>query len=278
MNETKTLAVRGAHLPCADSGGTGTPVLFLHGAVTDLRMWDAHRALLRDGFRTIAYSQRYHGPGAWQSHWPAYGTDTHAEDLVAAAQALQAGPMHLVAWSYGGHPALLAALRRPQLFRSVFVYEPGVPSYVEDPQALAAWQADAQQAFAPLFEAASTGDLDLALRRLLDASSEQPGYFDRQPAEAQAIQRENMRTLGELLFRQAPAPAISAAQLADFPVPLCVARGVDSRPLYGLVSAAAQRCLPAERRLVVPGANHLWPQEDPAAFVEAVRAFIASVG
>lgn len=277
MNPAKMLALPDALLPCADSGGTGTPVLFLHGAVTDLRMWEPHRALLRDGFRAIAYSQRYHGAGAWQADWPPYGAQTHADDLVAAVQALQAGPVHLVAWSYGGHPALLAALHRPHLFRSLFVYEPGVPSYVEDAQALVAWQADAQAAFGPVFEAASKGDVDLALRRLLEASSQQPGYFERQPAEAQAIQRENARTLAELLFRQPPAPAISAPQLAGFPVPLCVACGAASRPLYSLVSAAAQRCLPAQRRLVVPGANHMWPQEDPAAFMQAVRRFIASV-
>ncbi|QJW85334.1 alpha/beta fold hydrolase [Ramlibacter terrae] len=93
--------------------------------MTDLRMWDEHRACVGTRYRTIAFTQRYHGASAWQADWPAYGVGTHSQDLTALIEQLDTGPVHLVAWSYAGHVAFDAALRRPELVRSLFVYEPG---------------------------------------------------------------------------------------------------------------------------------------------------------
>lgn len=55
----------GMQLALSDDGGPGEPVLFVHGALTDLRMWDEHRALLAarrgaTGVRTLVFTQRYH--------------------------------------------------------------------------------------------------------------------------------------------------------------------------------------------------------------------------
>jgi pimeloyl-ACP methyl ester carboxylesterase len=268
--------VNGAQLTYADSGAPAAhTLLFLHGAVTDLRMWDAHRAIAAGrSFRTVAYSQRYHGDAEWGAGWPPYGTRTHAADLIAFVAQLQGGPVDLVAWSYAGHVALLAALERPDLFRSVFIHEPGVPSYVTDPEQMAAFGADAGAAFGPIFEAAGRGDTALALKRLLDASGQAEGYFEAQPAIARTVQQENARTLPELLFRQETAPAISCEQLRGLRVPVRVAYGARSRPLYAVVAAAAQRCIGGSGHPVVAGRNHMWPQEDPAGFMQVVFEFL----
>lgn len=140
-----TVPIRGAALPCSDNrADAGATLVFLHGAVTDLRLWDRHRALIGRRHRTIACTLRYHGEMAsradWPADWPPYGAQTHADDLIELLDRLGTGPVVLVAWSYAGHVAFQAALQRPGLFRGLFVHEPGVPSYVDDPQSLAAWQ------------------------------------------------------------------------------------------------------------------------------------------
>jgi pimeloyl-ACP methyl ester carboxylesterase len=266
--------VRDAALECCDKEADGQAILFLHGAVTDLRMWDEHRACIGKRYRTIAYTQRYHGAGAWQANWPSYGVGTHSQDLTAFIEQLNVGPVHLVAWSYAGHVALDATLRRPELVRSLFVYEPGVPSFVSDPAALEALAADANAAFGPVFEAVRSGDTLRALALLLAASGQSADYFERQPEQAKALQIENARTLPELLLRQAPPPEITCEQLSALKVPTCIGHGAASRPLYAVVAQAAQRCLGANRHLVVPSANHMWPAEDPAGFAQAVVDFV----
>ncbi len=46
--------------------------------------------------------------------------------MVAFIRSLQAGPVHVVAWSYGGSVATLAASQQPELFRSLSLHEPTI--------------------------------------------------------------------------------------------------------------------------------------------------------
>ncbi|WP_437663471.1 alpha/beta fold hydrolase [Sorangium sp. So ce1182] len=265
------MEVNGARLACVEQG-QGTPVVFLHGAVSDHRMWDRHRAIVGERHRAIAYSQRYFGTGEWGSSWPPLGVQTHTDDLVAFLRGLGAGPAHVVAWSYAGHVVLSAALTHPELIRSAFIYEPGVPSYVTDPAELSALRDDVNAMFGPIFGAVQRGDSKEAVRLLLDGSGQREGYFDAQSAERQTVNLDNARTMPLLLSQPRP-PEITCGQLASLKVPVTIAHGELSRPTFGVVSRAAARCIPGQH-LVVPGATHMWPEEDAAAFCAAVLSRI----
>ncbi|WP_437321668.1 alpha/beta fold hydrolase [Sorangium sp. So ce385] len=267
----RLMEVNGARLAYAEQG-QGAPVVFLHGAASDHRMWDRHRAIVGQRYRAIAYSQRYFGTGAWDASWPPLGVQTHADDLTAFLRGLDAGPVHLVAWSYAGHVALTAALSHPELLRSAFIYEPGVPSYVTDPAELRALGDDLNAMFGPVFGAVQRGDSREALRLLLDGSGQRQGYFDAQPAERQAVNLDNARTM-PLLLSQPQPPAITCGQLAGLKMPVTVAHGELSRPAFSVVSRAAARCIPGQH-LVVRGATHMWPEEDAPAFCAAVMGFL----
>jgi pimeloyl-ACP methyl ester carboxylesterase len=54
--------------------------------------------------------------------------DPHVDDLVAVSGALDAAPAHLVGHSWRGFIALLTAIRRPDLVRSLILMEPPVLS------------------------------------------------------------------------------------------------------------------------------------------------------
>ncbi len=272
----RQIEVNGAFLPYAVEG-QGPTVVFLHGALAYHRMWQRHQAALADRYRAVAYTQRYFGPAAWGSDWPPFGVDTHAGDLVGFLRELGAGRVHLVAWSYAGHIALTAALQQPELLQSLFIYEPGVPTYVSDPAELAAFAADANLMFGPVFEAVQgAGDNVEGVRRLIDGSGNRPGYFDAQPPDRQAAQLDQVRTL-PLQLNQSPPPVITCEDLARLALPVCIARGALTRPLFRIVSDAAARCLPNCTKLVVPGAGHMWPDEDPAGFTAAVADFLKSL-
>jgi pimeloyl-ACP methyl ester carboxylesterase len=207
-----TEVLPGLPLPCTASGA-GAPILLVHGALADARMWQPHQALLAPQARALAVTLRYFSPDPWPADGPPFGITTHADDLAAFIRALGAGPVHLVAWSYSAHAALHLAITQPELLKSVFCYEPGFPTYVTDPAAMAAFQEDAGRMYAPLGEALSRGDLPGAVRSLMDASGQQPGYFDAQPEERRALQLDNAHTL-PLLMAQTPPPVISAEDLA----------------------------------------------------------------
>lgn len=253
--------------------GQGEPVVLVHGAPSDCRLWLPHCEMLAARYRAIAYTQRYFGSGEWQSGWPPFGVRTHVDDLVAVLEHL-GEPAHVVAWSYGAHVALVAASEAPRLFRSVFLYEPGVPTYVEDPDELAAFSADAQSMFGPVFVAVQRGDVEGGVRVLLDGSGASSGYFDSQPPERRRVQLDNARVL-PLLLAQPPSPPLTCRDLQRLQVPSVVAWGERTRPLFGIVSRAAARCLPGGAHVIVPGATHMWPEERPRDMAALVERIIA---
>ena len=199
--------------------------MFLHGALGDLRTWLPHVALLSKRFRCVAYTQRFFGSAPRRSDGPAFGVATHADDLIAIVEALGVGPVHVVSWSYAGHVALHAALQRPDLLGSLFLFEPGVRTL-----ALAAGEhdavvADAQAMFGPIFEAVGRGDLEQATRLLIDASGG-PGYFDAQAPQQRAVYRENAHTMPLLLAQEPPPVTGRYACRSAF----CGASGLDRLP------------------------------------------------
>ncbi|MCW5729964.1 MAG: alpha/beta hydrolase [Alphaproteobacteria bacterium] len=268
----RQIEAAGASFPCFDPGA-GPPVLFLHGALGDWRTFAPHCLRLAPRYRAVSYTQRHFGAGPWPADSPPFGVATHADDLIAVIEALALGPVHLVAWSYGAHAALCAALARPGLFRSLFLHEPGFPSYVEDAAALAAIGRDAEAMFGPVFATMQESGAVAAATRLIDGSAQRPGYCGNLAPVRRCIVTENAHTM-PLLLAQAPPPPVSRADLATLRLPVCVARGADTRPLFTLVAAAAAASIPDARLLEIPSSGHLWPEEEPDAFCDLVQDWL----
>lgn len=136
------LQVNGIDLEYVDEG-TGIPVVFSHGAGSDLRYWEPQRKVFAARYRFVAYSHRFHGAGPWPAKGD-YSAAAHVHDLVAIIRRLEAGPVHLVGFSTA--IALRAILREPGLVRSLTIIEPNVPWVLEgDPEGVAVlswWRAD----------------------------------------------------------------------------------------------------------------------------------------
>jgi hypothetical protein len=123
----KEVEVNGVRLQYLEQG-SGEPVVFVHGAISDLRTWPpAVSETVAKKYRFIAYTQRYHGTGPWNDDGRKYSVATHADDLAKFISALNVGPAHVVGWSYGGWVAIIAAQNTPSLVRSLILYEGGPP-------------------------------------------------------------------------------------------------------------------------------------------------------
>jgi 3-oxoadipate enol-lactonase len=111
----------GVQLAVEDSGQGGSTVLFSHGLLYSLRMWDAQIAALRSRFRCVAYDHR--GQGESESAATGLDMDTLADDAVALIESLRIGPVHFVGMSMGGFVAMRVAARRPELVRSLVLVD-----------------------------------------------------------------------------------------------------------------------------------------------------------
>src|SRR5271154_3608509 len=70
-----------------DWGGSGTPILFLHGGGINAHTWDCVAVMLRDRFRCVALDQRGHGDSEW-SPVVDYRIATHVGDIEGFVEAL----------------------------------------------------------------------------------------------------------------------------------------------------------------------------------------------
>jgi pimeloyl-ACP methyl ester carboxylesterase len=245
------------------------PICLVHGALADERMWTP---VLRELPFARAISLAHFGASPAPSH-RGFGLASHAEDLIEQLRRMGRGPTHVVAWSYGADVALSAALRAPEAFRSLFLYEPGYPGCLTDAE-LASFRADAEAMFDPVFGHAQREDLAAAVQTLIDGSGGACGYFDQQPSWVRAQQLDNAHTLSRQLHAD-ERPDLSERALRGLHVRTTVAYGSGTRDLFRIVSKAVARSVPHARVRCVAGAGHMLPLENPRVFAQLLRECLA---
>jgi pimeloyl-ACP methyl ester carboxylesterase len=174
-----------------------------------------------------------------------------------------------------GSVALHVATQHPQLVRSLFVHEPALGDFAIDAAQAKRVREDRGAMLAPAVAAARAGDQGAAVRAFMDGVNAQPGTFDAMPAMARAMTLDNARTL-PLQFAAGPPPPVTCEQLRAIKVPVAIVRGALTRLCYRIPADAASRCIPGATRIVMPGARHLWPVQEPSVFNETLLDFLAN--
>ena len=110
----------GVRLWYMDSGGRGTPVVFVHAATGSSRVWEYQLPAFASGaYRVVTYDRRGFGRSTVDPAGPQPGTG--ADDLLALLNHLGLDRVHLVGTAAGGIVALDFALSFPQRLRSLVV-------------------------------------------------------------------------------------------------------------------------------------------------------------
>ncbi len=256
--------------------GSGEPMVFVHGVPSDLRSWEPVREGIAKKYRFIAYTQRYFGTLPWPDDGKNFSIPTLADDLATFITSFNAGPVHLVSWSFGGLVAMQAAVKNPALVRSLILYEPNVISVLpaESAEGKAARE-ERSKMLAPVIAANKAGDAVQAAKLAREAWLQLgPGGFDREPQTVQTRVLDNARTMPLIWGAPAP-PAITCDMLKNFPRPTLVMRGAKTQVSNVLISEAIGKCIPGAQLVVLQNVNHDGPSRDPAAFTGAIFEFLS---
>ncbi|MBD8506722.1 alpha/beta fold hydrolase [Hoyosella sp. G463] len=112
-----------------ESWGAGDPVILVHGALaTGAEEWQAQEPLAREGYQLLVPDRRGYGNS------PEAKGEDFLRDADDIADLIGDGA-HLVAHSYGGLGAMLAAARRPGSVRSLALLEPPAFTMITHPDA-----------------------------------------------------------------------------------------------------------------------------------------------
>lgn len=275
VSDIREFLVEGTPIRYVEAG-EGPPVVFVHGGGGDHRIWNGQRNAVAQGHRFIALDQRYFGTAPWPDDGVHFSLDTHAADLAGFIRELAAGPAHLVGHSYGAIVALTVVLEHPQLVRGLLLNEPPLTSVLTDAadaQILRDWlqEAEAMSASARVSEPAAIA------KSFYDWVNAEPGSFDALPADTRAVRLQNGRTIA-LQLSPATRASITCAQLGRIAVPATITHGSLTRPYFQRVCERVQGCIAGSASVAIPGARHGAPGQAPAAFNQALLAFLEAYG
>jgi pimeloyl-ACP methyl ester carboxylesterase len=249
--------------------GQGSPVVFVHGSLSDLSYWDNQLPLFAQAhFHVISYSRRYNPPNVNPTQ-PGYSAIVDADDLAALITKLKLGRVDIVGHSYGALTALFLAVRHPELVHSMVLCEAPAVSllgHLPDSQSASgkATLADIERRMvSPMQEDFRKGDREAGVRTFLDYVLNDPQAWDKLPKDAQQETLKNahewdvMLTTGELF------PELDPRAVQKIHIPVLLLSGEKSYPFLGTIDGELERLLPNNRRIILRGLSHRMWFEDP---------------
>ena len=104
-----------------ERAGEGPPLVLLHGAAVDSRMWRPQVAALSDEFTVVAWDE----PGAGRSSdVPAdFALADYANCVAALIRALDLGPAHVAGLSWGGTVTQELYRQQPELVATLVLVD-----------------------------------------------------------------------------------------------------------------------------------------------------------
>lgn len=250
--------------------GQGAPLVFLHAAIADRRMWN-REFLANSGGHTVV---RYDTRGLGRSP-PASAAYSDVEDVRALLDHLRIGPATLVGCSNGGKIAIDLALERPSEVKALLLLAPGISGFdgSTDPEGQADYAADGVRS-KEIFGAWAAGRKGEALERLREY------WCSRQTGQNLELVRQMMKDNAVEIFTEASAshgraldpPAIQ--RLKTIRVPTTILLGDHDEPTMGYIVRRLAKEVPAARLVDVPGADHLINLSQPDAFDTALRSVV----
>jgi 3-oxoadipate enol-lactonase len=249
--------------------GSGPPIVFLHAAIADSRMWEPQWTSFAAGHRLLRLDLAGFGRTPIE-RLPL----THARDVVGLLDGLEISAAGVVGASLGGRVALEVAVARPDLVRALVLVDSGLPG-VE-------WSAAVRAYGAAEDEAVTRGDLaaatEINLRMWVDGPRRAAADVD--PGVRAAV----AEMLGRALELQAPywerlkeellVPDV-AERLPEVRAPTLVLVGEEDVDDMQALARKFAAGIPGARLATIPGAAHAPSLEQPAAFDGLVLEFLA---
>lgn len=284
---TKTATVNGTTLAYREEG-SGEPIVFVHGGISDLRTWNQQLPAIGSSYRAVTYSRR--------SYRPNEHVDPAVGDLIAMApgdlteflSAIDAAPAHLVGNSIGAYYSLLVAIRSPDRVRSLVIAEPPVvPLFLSNPprarELLHLLATRPRAAMAILrFGFGTIEAMAKVMRRGDDEDAARiftrgvlgPEAFERLSPERWRQVMDNLSELQAIAYGASSFPPIDDEGVRNIRTPVLLMASEHGPPALRHLTDRLEELLPNVQRQEIPNASHLMHEDNPAAVNEALLGFL----
>jgi 3-oxoadipate enol-lactonase len=251
-----------------EEAGEGSPVVLVHEAIGDRRMWEPQWQTFPRAHRTVRYDMRGFGESPIGP-----GTYSHARDLVELLDEVGLERTSLVGGSLGGRVALEVAVAQPDRIEKLVLIDPGGPG--------GDWSEETRAGWAEEEAALERGDLDAAvevnLRMWVDGPHRSPEEVDQGVRELVAqMQRRSFELqlpVGEDADEELLVEALGD-RVGEVTAPTLILTGDLDQPDILAIADRLARQIPNARRATIPGAAHAPSLERPEEFDRLVLEFL----
>lgn len=243
--------------------GSGPPLLLIHGAGANTRIWGRSTDDLAATHRVIAYDRRGYGrsPGP-----PVKEMREHVADAAALLRELDATPAAVLGWSGGGVVAAGLAVEHPDVVSSLILEEPGIHLPLNNTLNLLRFGIRSEFA-----RRIRRDERRAALEVFKFALGYRDGgcQFDRFPEDwRESMLASAASTVAETDHLRHPYPSRRA--LAAISCPVTLLQGSRSEQTFAKVNRYVRRLLPNAELIEIEGTAHAVHFDRPAEFREAV--------
>jgi pimeloyl-ACP methyl ester carboxylesterase len=223
--------------------GQGTPVVLLHGGLSNGEHWVLQVRALARSHRVIVIDSRGHGRSTLGSDGLHYAQ--MAKDVVAVLDALKIDRASIVGWSDGAIVGLELAMQHGDRVNRVFAFGAN---------------GDTSGLVASGFEAP-------VVKQYIERASADTARVSGDPKRPDALGA----ALGALYEHE---PAFTDAALATIRAPVAIVDGDHDEIISGAHTRALAKRIPGARLIMLRAASHLAPWQAPDDFNREMIAFL----
>jgi pimeloyl-ACP methyl ester carboxylesterase len=266
--DVKWIDVNGYPMAYQDSGA-GAPLVLVHGALCDYRLWPIQLEAFSKKHRVLNVSLRHYFPEVWDGAGNDFSFAQHAHDVGTFIQRLALGPVHLLGHSRGGLVVIEVAKKHPDLIRTLILADVQprleLPKTEENLKALAF----RSKLIDDFQHDVAMADVEGGMARYMNALSG-AGTWESMPARRQ---KEFLQNVSTVLVVDDPAPLTTDDDLRKFNFPVLMLIGEKSPPAYGRLMGEMQKRGNFKPAVIIPDAAHGMFRQNPKAFNEAILDF-----
>ena len=270
--EVKTVRVNNYNMAYVERG-SGTPLILVHGSLSDYRTWLPLMAELSETNRTIAVSLRHYYPELWDGKGDDFSLSQHADDVAAFIKTLNLGPVDLLGHSRGGVVSMLVASQHPELVNSLVLADPAPLWTMLSGNAKARKFLETRktilQKTVKFYQAGNPeGGLETFVNYIAG-----PKAWEKTSDSRRKSLRDNSWTLvSHLRDFETPLHCNNVSKISSR---VLMITGERSAPIYGFMHSALQSCLKQTNNALIADAGHMMFHANPTAFTFEVQEFIA---
>ncbi|WP_455208654.1 alpha/beta fold hydrolase [Kaarinaea lacus] len=253
--------------------GSGSPLILVHGGLSDYRTWLPLMTEFSETSRTIAVSLRHYYPEQWDGKGDDFSLQQHADDIATFIETLKLGPVDLLGHSRGADVSMLVASQHPEMVSRLILADPSPLQTMLSNNSKAKKHLDIRKAtMQNIIRHYQQGDSEIGLELFVNFIAG-PNAWEKTSESRRGTLRDNSWTLvGHLRDLETPFHCSNASKISSR---VLLITGERSALIYGYMHSALQPCLKQSNNALIADAGHLMYSANPTAFVFEVQEFVA---